>query len=346
MLQALPKVELHRHLDGSVRIQTIWDIASEAGLDVGARTLEELRRAAVIREPVHDLGQALARFETQRKVLHSFDAISRVTRENVEDAFRDGVRVLELRFAPAFIADGTALSNDQIIGGVLDGMLKGMAEFPVEVGLIGILPRGCPVPVNARALDDLLRWRKGGAPGADRICGLDLAAMEAGIDPLPFVPLVRRARDAGLGITIHSGEDTDAAHVARTLDLFKPTRIGHGIRSWGNTEVMRRLKEEDVLLEVCPTSNWLTSAVPSLAAHPLPGLYRAGVPVSINSDDPNLMGINLVNEYEVCADLYGFTEKDFAAITKAAWEHSFLHRVPGFSGRTPPWLHLQEDLSH
>jgi adenosine deaminase len=325
-LRALPKVELHRHLDGSVRVATIWDIAEEAGLDIGARTVEELREAAVIRAPVATLAEALARFETQRKVLCSFPAISRVTRENIEDAFRDGVKLLELRFAPAFIAEGRSLSNDEIIGGVLDGMVAGMKQFPVEVGLIGILPRGFPTSVNERALADLLSWKNGRAAGADRICGLDLAAMEAGIDPLPLVPLVDAAREAGLGITVHSGEDTDAAHVTRTLDLFRPSRIGHGIRAWGSRGVMNRLAAEDVLLEVCPTSNWLTGSVPTLARHPLPDLYRAGVPVSINSDDPNLMGIDLVNEYEVCARLYGFEDADFQAINRAALRHSFLPR--------------------
>jgi adenosine deaminase len=325
-LRALPKVELHRHLDGSVRVATIWEIAAESGLDVGARTLEELQEAAVIRRPVTTLAEALARFETQRKVLCSFNAISRVTRENVEDAFRDGVRLLELRFAPAFIAEGRALSNDEILAGVLDGIIKGMEEYPVEVGLIGILPRGFPHSANERALADLLRWKNGRAAGADRICGLDLAAMEAGIDPLPFMPLVNKARDAGLGITVHSGEDTDAAHVARTLDLFRPSRIGHGIRAWGNSEVMNRLAADDILLEVCPTSNWLTSSVPTLAQHPLPGLYKAGVPVSINSDDPNLMGIDLVHEYEICKRLYGFGDSDFQAINRAALRHSFLPR--------------------
>jgi adenosine deaminase len=135
---------------------------------------------------------------------------------------------------------------------------------------------------------------------------------------------VNKARDAGLGITIHSGEDTDAEHVARTLDLFRPSRIGHGIRAWGSREVMKKLIAEDVLLEVCPTSNWLTSSVTTLAEHPLPGLYKAGVPVSINSDDPNLMGIDLVNEYEVCAKHYGFQKRDFQAMNLAALRHSFL----------------------
>jgi adenosine deaminase len=185
-LRALPKVELHRHLDGSVRVKTIWDLAKKAGLDTGAQTLEELQETAVIREPVKTLAEALARFETQRKVLFSFDAISRVTRENIEDAFRDGVKLLELRFAPAFIAQGSALSNDEIIGGVLEGVMKGMEAHPLEVGLIGILPRGVALSVNERALADLLRWKDGETAGAERICGLDIAAMEAGTDPKPF----------------------------------------------------------------------------------------------------------------------------------------------------------------
>jgi adenosine deaminase len=323
-LRTLPKVELHRHLDGSVRVQTIWDIAQSHGIDIGAGSPEELARAAVLRQPVDSLEAALACFTTQQKVLDSFESLSRITLENIEDAWRDGVKLVELRFAPAFIADGKSLSNDDIIGGVLEGVVKGMARWPIEVGLIGILPRGLPLAANKRAARDLVRWRKSGRTAAARICGLDLAAQERGIDPLPFVPLVDMAREAGMGITIHSGEDTDAAHVERTLDLFRPGRIGHGIQAWGNEGVVRRLRDEDVLLELCPTSNWLTRAVPALGAHPLPRFYRAGVPVSINSDDPNLMGIDLVNEYEICAREYGLDQEDFQAINLTALRHSFL----------------------
>ncbi|HVO40676.1 MAG TPA: adenosine deaminase [Spirochaetia bacterium] len=323
-LRSLPKVELHRHLDGSVRLQTIWDIARSHGIDIGARSVEELRQAAVIRQPVESLEAALACFATQQKVLDSFETLSRVTLENIEDAWRDGVKLVELRFAPAFIAEGKDLSNDEIIGGVLDGVVKGMAKWPIEVGLIGILPRGLPLAASERAARDLARWKTSGRPAAARICGFDLAAQERGVDPLPFVPLVDMAREAGMGITVHSGEDTDAAHVERTLDLFRPGRIGHGIQAWGTDRVVQRLREEDVLLELCPTSNWLTRAVPDLGAHPLPRFYRAGVPLSINSDDPNLMGIDLVNEYEICARQYGLDEEDFQAINLAALSHSFL----------------------
>jgi adenosine deaminase len=199
-----------------------------------------------------------------------------------------------------------------------------MERYPVEVGLIGILPRGLPLASGMQSARDLVRWKRSGQPGADRLCGFDLADAEAGVDPVVFAPAVEMAREAGMGITVHSGEDTDAAHVARALALYRPSRIGHGIRCWGDLTVMRRLIDDDVLLEVSPTSNWLTNAVTSLAAHPLPALFNAGVPVCINSDDPNLFAIDLVNEYEVCSREYGFTEKEFGVMNRAALSHSFL----------------------
>ncbi len=323
-LRTLPKVELHRHLDGSVRMRTILDLAQSYGLDVGADTVEKLRAYATVRSPLKDLKAVLACFKTVQKVLCSPEAISRVTFENIEDAWWDGVVLIELRFAPAFISRGHPLSNDDIIGGILDGMVRGMAAYPVEVGLIGIAARSLPLEKNLEALRDLIRWKACGAEAAQRICGFDLADGEDDPPPESFVPLVDKARDAGLGITVHSGENTSSRHVLKTLDLFKPLRIGHGIKAWGDDEAVRRLREEDVLLEISPTSNWLTNSVPSLESHPLPMLYRAGVPVSINSDDPNLMDIDLVNEYEVCRRAYGFTKEDFYKINRSALEHSFL----------------------
>jgi adenosine deaminase len=325
-LRELPKVELHRHLDGSVRISTIWEIAQQNGIDLGVRTFEELESRAVLRTPRPSLQSVLDCFSTQQAALCSFEAISRVTRENIEDAWNDGVRLLELRFAPAFIARGKKISGDEIIAGVLDGTRKGMAAWPVEVGLIGILPRRYPAESHDQATRDLVRWRNSGEPEAWRICGFDLADEEQGFDPRTLSAFVEMARDDGMGITVHSGENTDAAHVAATLDVYRPSRIGHGIRSVEDPALMRRLADEDVILEVNPTSNWITSAVPSLAAHPLGTLLRAGVPVCVNSDDPNLFGIDLVNEYEVCVNELGLTEHDLREMNRAALRHSFLPR--------------------
>jgi adenosine deaminase len=323
-LRALPKVELHRHLDGSIRLGTMLDIARRHGLDLGARSPAELAERATITAPLADLAAVLARFALLQRTLCSFEAVSRVAFENVEDAWRDGVVAAELRFAPAFIAAGKSFGCDEIVAAAVDGARRGAEKFPVEVALIGILPRGSTLEENGRATRALLDCRASGGPGAALIRGFDLANQEAAYDPLPLVPLVEEARQAGLGITIHSGENTGPAYVRRTLELFRPQRIGHGIKAWGDPELVALLAERDVLLEVCPTSNWLTRSVPSLEEHPLPFLLRAGVPVSLNSDDPHLMAIDLVHEYEVCARLYGFGLDEFAAMNRAALAHSFL----------------------
>jgi adenosine deaminase len=321
-LRALPKAELHRHLDGSVRLSTIAALARRHALDVGP--LGELPERARVLTPLAGLDEVIACFAIIQKVLCCYEAIRRVARENVEDAWRDGVRLAELRFAPAFIAAGKRLGNDEILEAVLDGVEEGAARCRIEVLLIGILPRTAPLPANRAATATLLAYARGSHRGSWRIRGLDLADSETARPPEDFLPLVEEARAAGLGITIHSGEDTSSAHVLRTLRLFRPRRIGHGIQAWGDPEALRVLKEEEVTLEVCPTSNWLTRSVPSLEAHPLPQLRGAGVRVTINSDDPHLMGIDLVHEYSLAARLYGFGLPDFAECNRLAVQASFL----------------------
>jgi adenosine deaminase len=323
-LRSLPKVELHRHLDGSVRFRTILDLARRHNLELGRSSVEELRERTRIRAPLRDLQEVIASFAVTQKVLCSYEALRRVACENVEDAWRDGVKLLELRFAPAFIAAGKNLGNEEIIEGVLDGVADGLERYPIEAGLIGILPRTASPEANRAATADLIRYARGAHRGADRLVGFDLADSETAIPAEDFLPLVEQARAAGLGITVHSGENTSAEAVRKTLELFRPSRIGHGIRAWEEPETVEQLRRLGVHLEICPTSNWLTRSVASLEAHPLPGLYRAGVSLSINSDDPRLMDIDLVHEYELCARLYGFSLADFQTINRSAAQASFL----------------------
>jgi adenosine deaminase len=323
-LRALPKAELHRHLDGSVRLGTIAELARRHGLDLGVGSEQELSTRARVLTPLASLEEVIARFAIIQKVLCCYEAIRRVAFENVEDAWRDGVKLAELRFAPPFIAAGKTLGHDEIIEAVLDGVEEGSARFGVEVALIGILPRTAPMEVNRAATQALLRYARGGHPGAWRLLGFDLADSETVRPAEEFLPLVQQAREAGLGITIHSGENTGAAQVVNTLRVFGPARIGHGIQAWGDPEALRLLREGEVTLEVCPTSNWLTHSVPSLEAHPLPLLRRAGVRVTLNSDDPQLMGIDLVHEYSLAARLYGLGVADFLEMNRDAVRASFL----------------------
>ncbi len=255
-LRALPKVELHRHLDGSVRIATLLDIARANRLDLGARTPAALARLATVTEPLDDLAAVLARFSLLQKALCSRSAISRVAFENVEDAWRDGVVAVELRFAPAFIAAGKSLTADEIVEAVVDGARRGMARFPVEVALIGILPRSAPLrgepgrhpraaglpgerPAGRRADPGLRPRRPGGRPRpaparaargrrpGGRPRHHDPQRREHGTrmdapHPRAVPPAEHRARHPGLGRSRAGGAPARARRPARGLPHLEP----------------------------------------------------------------------------------------------------------------------------
>lgn len=318
-------MELHRHLDGSIRQETIIDITKRNKLNIDISDLASLKKRSTVIEPMQDLATVLEVFATIQKVSCSYEAIKRIAFENVEDAFYDGIKLIELRFSPAFIAFEKDISNDEIIEGVIDGIAQGMDKYKVQVGLITIVSRTLDYEVNKQATLDVIAYVKNGRHRmADRIVGFDLADRENTTDPSDFRELVDLSREAGLGITIHSGEDTDAAGVQKTLEILNPDRVGHGINAWQDKDVVALLKERDVLLELCPTSNWLTQCVPVLAEHPLPGFYKAGVKVCINSDDPQLMDIDLTHEYEIAHEHYGIDNDDFRKMNLYALEKSFL----------------------
>ena len=324
-MRNLPKVELHRHLDGSIRQETIIDITRSHNLDIDISDPDALRRNSMVTSPMQDLAAVLGVFDIIQKVSCSYEAIRRITFENIEDACFDGIKLIELRFSPAFIALNKELKNDEIIEGVLDGMSAGMDKYDVQAGLIGIVSRTLDYEANRSGIEDLANYRKRCQHrGADRIVGFDLADRENTSDPQDFVELVKMAREAELGVTVHSGEDTGPEGVQRTLDVLSPDRIGHGVNAWQDPDVVEQLIEREVLLEICPTSNWLTQCVESVDKHPLPDFYRAGVLTCINSDDPQLMGIDLTHEYELAKKHFAFSMEDFRTMNLMALKKSFL----------------------
>ncbi len=325
-IRNLPKVELHRHLDGSVRYETIKDLAKIHNLDLGHVNEQELIAKTKIKTPMKSLQQVLDCFWTTQKVQCCYEAIKRVAFENVEDAFRDGVKLVELRFAPTFLAENKDIQNDEIIEGVLDGITEGMAKYPIQVGLIHILPRSFDYDKNVQSTNDIIRYAKGNHKNADRICGFDLADIEENYDIAAYAKLMDQAREAGLGITVHSGENTGAENVRTSIETFKAQRIGHGIHIWGDNEVMELVRQKDIHLEICPISNWLTNSVPTLEEHPIKHLFAANISLSINSDDPQLMDIDLVKEYQSANQHYGFGIDDFKKMNQMALKHSFLNQ--------------------
>jgi adenosine deaminase len=321
-LLKLPKVEFHRHLDGSVRLDTIIDLAKHNNIDLGETNKSKLFHKLKITEPMKSLQAVLDCFWTTQSVMANYDAIKRVAFENVEDAYRDGIVLSELRFAPTFISKNKDLQNDEIIEAVRDGMNEAMKKYDIQAGLIFIAPRSLSLEDNHKALDDYIKYAK----DDERLVGFDMADTENDYDTEGYKALTQKAIDSGLHITVHSGEDTTAEHVKFSIEELKAERIGHGIQIHNSPEVIELVKERNVPLEVCVTSNWLTNSVTSIEAHPIKKLYEAGVQFSINTDDPHIMNIDLVHEYALIRDKFGFSMEDFHKINKASVSHSFLNK--------------------
>jgi adenosine deaminase len=319
----IPKIEFHRHLDGSIRFETLVDLIQHNKIPMNYSG-EDLYRKAKVLSPMKDLQTVLDSFWISQKALCNYEAIRRVSFENVEDAYYDGIKLIELRFASTFISQGKNLKYDEIIEGVIDGISEGMKKYPIQVGLIHILPRSLSEADNIEAHKTILKYQKSNHRDADRIVGFDLADSENENDQ-SYLDQILEAKKANLGITIHSGENTNHTCVMNSIKNLHAERIGHGLKIWNHPEAIKLVKERNVHLELCPTSNWLTNSVTSLKDHPFNALYQSGVSVSLNSDDPHLMGIDLINEYKVIHDLFGWKLKDFYEMNKKAIDHSFLN---------------------
>ncbi len=314
---ALPRIDLHRHLDGNVRLGTILDLAARHAIPLPARTVEDMRQ---IVQPAGGLGSALAFFASaswMTAVLADPDACRRVARENVEDASREGLDYVELRFSPAHMARAFALDQRAVVEAVVAGIAEGRRDTGVRVKLIGILSRTLGPEACLGELEALLGAR-------DALVALDVAGDEVNWPGELFAEHVRRARAAGLRITIHAGEFGSAANVWTALRTLGAERIGHGTRAIDDPALIDHLATHRIGVEVQLTSNVHTSAVPSYAAHPLRAFLHHGVLATINTDDPAHSGIDWAHECTVAAAAAGLTADDVRAAQRNALEVAFL----------------------
>ena len=312
-----PLIDLHRHLDGSVRLETILDLGRRHGIPLPGGTLDELRPHVVVTSPQPGLVEFLAKFRWMTAVLADYDACRRVARENVEDARREGIRYIELRFSPLFMADAHNLDPARVTAAVIEGVREGEAATGVKANLIGILTRTYG-PVRARReLRALLDHRK-------EITALDLAGDEGNWPAELFLEHFREGRDAGWQVTVHAGEAAGAQSIVTAVEQLGATRIGHAVRAVEDPAVMDLLRDRRIGIEANLTSNVQTSTVPDYASHPLKKFLEAGLLATINTDDPGISGIDLPHELDTAAPAAGLDEAQIAQALENAWEIAFL----------------------
>jgi adenosine deaminase len=313
----LPLIDLHRHLDGSVRLQTILELGRQHNLPLPAWDLEGLRPYVQVSGPQPGIMAFINKFEWMTGVLVDYDACRRITYENVQDAQREGIDYIELRFSPWFMAEAHGLDPAGVVEAVLAGAEEGRREFNLPVNLIGILSRTYGPEIAWKELAALLGQ-------GQHIAGLDLAGDEVHFPGGLFVEHLRQARDAGWHITVHAGEAAGPESIWQALQHLGAERIGHAVTATQDPALLDYLAVHGIGIESSLTSNVQTSTVADYPSHPLRQFLEKGLLATINTDDPGISAIDLKHEFEVAAPAAGLTVQQIRQAQANALTVAFL----------------------
>ena len=319
-LKAVAKVDLHRHLEGAIRLSTMLDLYRGSGHPLPQATDAELSEQAQVLRPMGSLEQVLSRFTLAQGAFTDEAAAERIAFETVEDLAADNVRLAELRFSPEFLCEPHGLDWDGALAAIVRGAEGGGRVFDVTVGLIAIASRNYGIASAERTAAFALRHR-------DHLVAFDLAGDEQAYPPSLYVDVVAELAGSGLGLTTHYGESGGPAFPREAVEVLGSMRLGHGVSVAADPEVTALVRERGVALEMCPTSNRRTHAVADLADHPARRLLDQDVSVTINTDNPGLFAIDLSNELEVCVDVLGFSDDDLRRVTANALDASFVGKA-------------------
>jgi adenosine deaminase len=321
----IPKVELHCHLELAYRPSTMMQWAIEDG-DIDANcTLEDFKARYMVLSPMLDLPSVLQKFLVTRDRLKSLERMERLAFEACEDMYLlANVRVLELRYAPSFTLEVyPEMGAGKLHEAIMKGCLRAEATYPMAVGVICLLQR-------IKSVKENMYWADFAIERKDEIIGLDLADDEVAYPPEIFAEIFQKGKAAGLGITIHAGEPAvpeAPQNILTSIELLGADRIGHGVQAIQDEAVIEKIVQSGVVLELCPTSNWLTQAVPNIESHPLKELMERGVRTTINSDDPGVMNIDLMDEYLIAHNTLGMTLDQLHKCNQWALDASFICKM-------------------
>ena len=315
LIAAMPKTELHLHLDGSLRVDTALDLARTRGVDAPSDWLG-MSQALIAPMPCATQAELLQAFDLPIALMQDAEALYRITTELVETKAADNVRYVEIRWGPRLHL-GRALPLADGIAAVCAGAREAAARTGVVVRLICTALRSHDPEDNVTLAETAARFVDQG------LTGWDLAGQEAAYpDPLDHARAFQAARANGLRITIHAGEWGGAAQVRRALTMG-PERIAHGPGTIDDPALCEELRARGIGLDLCPTSNWQAGIVPTVAAHPLARLHRAGVPVTLSTDDTTVSDITLSEEYVSAVESIGLTLPELWAIDRHALDVAF-----------------------
>lgn len=316
-LRRLPKIELHCHIEGTMRPATVLELARKNGVMLPQEDPRNLYRYG-------NLNEFLAVFFLVQSTLQTREDWTRLAYESVVDAAASGRVYAELFFTPtSAMVQGQPLRD--ILGGLAEGLDAGDVQTGARTVLICDIDRAHGGVAGLALIKELIELIRGGAAGTDRVAGIGLDSTELGVDPLDFAPAYALAAKAGLRRTAHQGEDSPPSAIATCVDVLGAERIDHGLSLSQDPLLVSRFAAERIPVTVCPTSNVvIANRVPTLAAHPFPAWRAAGLLLSLNTDDPALTDLDLGREYAACAAAFGYDFDEMVAVSLDGVESSWL----------------------
>lgn len=325
-LREIPKAELHLHLDGSLRTSTILELAGEAGVALPYDDEPSLYDYLYVQDG-ENLVDYLKRFDLTLSVMQTADSLERTARELCEDAAAENVRYLEIRYSPILHQQGD-LTLEEAVEAPLRGIRQAEASLGVKSGLIICGIRNLPPETSIRLARLAVAFKDRG------VVAFDLAGGEAGNPPAEHGEAFRIAREANLNITIHAGEAAGSESIAQALHACGAHRIGHGTRLYEDPGLQRYVRDHQVPIEVCLTSNVQTRAAESFETHPVRAYFDDGLLVSLHTDNRLMSGTTMTEEYARAAEHLGFSRADLAEIVLNGFRSAFL-----------PWPEKQDLLA-
>lgn len=314
-IRGLAKPELHVHLDGSPRPSTMLELARERGVALPETEPEALARH-MVPPPGGTLESYLTRFALTIAVMQDADALERIAYELTEDHAREDVRYAEVRFCPALNTRG-GLAADQVLDAVLRGLRRAESALGVRAAVIVCALRNLPLEHSVEMAELAVSYRDRG------VCGFDLAGAEHGNPVRDHGEAFDTARRHGLPVTIHAGEAFGPDSIRQALDFGGASRIGHGTRLGEDPELLARVRDAGVTLEICLTSNVQTGAARTLGDHPLRGYLDAGLSVTLATDNRLVSGVTLTDEYVKASRELGLTWDELVGVARNGFARAF-----------------------
>lgn len=316
LLHRLPKTELHVHLDGSLRPETLIELAREHDKPLPAEDSESLREHMYVRD-ARNLVDYLARFDITLSVLQTADALDRVAYELAEDAARENVRYMEVRYSPV-LNTHEGLSLHDVVDASLRGLRRAADDFGIRTNVIICALRQMSPETSVQLARVAADFKDRG------VVAFDLAGPEYDYPPKKHEAAFRVAAHANLGLTVHAGEAFGPASIGQALHDCGANRIGHGTRLHEDAELMRYVRDLRIPLEICLTSNVQTRVVESLDAHPAKQYFHDGIVVTLSTDNRLMSGTTVTDEYVHAHEHLGFGWTELTAIARMGFESAFL----------------------